>query len=182
MGSACILGARMMVEQNVTLLRAKATDMNVSQSAAPRPLIPAFRPLQDALAPLGEPLVRFATGLFLIPHGAQKLFGWFGGQGIDESGAFFITVYSMPGYLALIAGLIEFFAGLALALGFATRLAAALVAALMLMAVVTVRWGNGFFWTESGFEYPLLWGILALSFVFRGGGRYSLDHALGVEL
>lgn len=171
-----------MVEQNVTLLRAKATDMNVSQPAAPRPLIPAFRPLQDAVAPLGEPLVRLATGLFLMPHGAQKLFGWFGGQGIDESGAFFITVYSMPGYLALIAGLIEFFAGLALALGFATRLAAVLVAALMLMAVVTVRWGNGFFWTESGFEYPLLWGILALSFVFRGGGRYSLDSKLGVEL
>jgi len=156
--------------------------MNVSQPAAPKPLIPAFRPWQDALAPLGEPLVRIAAGLFLLPHGAQKLFGWFGGQGIDESGAFFITVYSMPGYLALIAGLIEFLGGLALALGFATRLAATLITAQMLIAVVTVRWGNGFFWTENGFEYPLLWAILSLSFVFRGGGRYSLDSALGVEL
>lgn len=156
--------------------------MNVSQPAALKPLIPALRPLQDALAPLGEPLVRFATGLFLVPHGAQKLFGWFGGQGVDESGAFFITVYSLPGYLALIAGLVEFLGGLMLAFGFATRLAAGMITVLMALAVIEVRWTNGFFWTESGFEYPLLWGLLALSFVLRGGGRYSLDSALGVEL
>lgn len=168
--------------QTVILFLAKATDMTVSQSAAPKPLIPAFRPLRDVLAPLGEPLVRLTTGLFLMPHGAQKLFGWFGGQGIDESGTFFITVYSMPGYLALIAGLIEFFGGMALAVGFATRLAAALIAAQMLVSIVTVRWYNGFFWTEGGFELALLWAILALSFVFCGGGRYSLDSALGVEL
>ena len=156
--------------------------MDVSQPAVPRPLIPALRPLQNALAPIGEPLVRAATGLFLMPHGAQKLFGWFGGQGVDESGTFFITVYSLPGYLALIAGLIEFFGGLALALGFATRIAAGMIAVMMAVAVIEVRWTNGFFWTESGFEYPLLWGILAFSFLLRGGGRYSLDSALGAEV
>ena len=168
--------------QDVIFLRAKATDMNVSQPAAPKPLIPAFRPLQDALAPLGEPLVRFATGMFLVPHGAQKLFGWFGGQGVDESGAFFITVYSLPGYLALLAGLVEFIAGFALAFGFLTRLAAGMIMVLMAVAVIEVRWSNGFFWTENGFEYPLLWALLAFSFVLRGGGRYSLDAKLGVEL
>lgn len=156
--------------------------MNDSQPASPRPLIPALRPLWDTLAPLGEPLVRLATGLFLMPHGAQKLFGWFGGQGVDESGTFFITVYSMPGYLALIAGLIEFFGGFSLAFGLATRLAAALVTAQMFVAVAAVHWGNGFFWTENGFEYPLLWGVLALSFVLRGGGRYSIDSAVGAEI
>lgn len=156
--------------------------MDVSQSAAPRPLIPAFRPLQDALAPLAEPMVRLATGLFLVPHGMQKLFGWFGGQGFDESGNYFVTVYSLPGYLALIAGLIEFLGGLALAFGFATRLAAGMITVLMVSAVIEVRWANGFFWTDRGFELPLLWALLALSFVIRGGGRYSVDRAMGVEL
>ncbi len=156
--------------------------MTVSQSAATRPIIPAFRPLQDALAPIGEPMVRAVTGLFLMPHGAQKLFGWFGGQGVDETGTFFITAYSLPASLALIVGLIEFFGGLALALGLATRLAAGMVTVMMAVAVIDVHWTHGFFWTESGFEYPLMWGVLAFSFLLRGGGRYSLDSALGAEL
>lgn len=172
----------MVVEPNVTLLRAKATDMDVSQPAAPKPLIPAFRPLQEALAPLGEPLVRFSTGLFLMPHGAQKLFGWFGGQGVDETGTYFVTIYSLPGYLALIAGLVEFFGGLALAFGLVTRLAAAMIVVLMAVAIVEVHWASGFFWNNGGFEYPLLWALIAFSFLLRGGGRYSLDAALGVEL
>jgi putative oxidoreductase len=156
--------------------------MNVSQPAAPKSLVPAFRPLQDALAPLGEPLVRFATGLFLMPHGAQKLFGWFGGQGIDETGTYFVTVYSLPGYLALIAGLVELFGGLALALGLVTRLAAGMIVVLMAVAIIEVHWASGFFWSQGGFEYPLLWALIAFSFLLRGGGRYSLDAALGVEL
>lgn len=156
--------------------------MTVAHPAAPRPLIPAFRPLQDALAPIAEPMVRAATGLFLMPHGAQKLFGWFGGQGVDETGAFFITAYSLPASLALIVGLIEFFGGLALALGLVTRLAAGMVTVMMAVAVIDVHWTHGFFWTQNGFEYPLLWGILAFSFVLRGGGRYSLDSALGAEI
>lgn len=156
--------------------------MEVSQPAAPRPLIPALRPLLDALAPFGEPLVRFAAGLILMPHGAQKLFGWFGGQGVDESGVFFITVYNLPSWLALADGLVEFFAGLALALGLLTRLAAGLIIILMVAMIVEVRWAHGFFWTDGGYEYPLMWCLLAISFLFRGGGRYSLDSAIGVEL
>ncbi len=171
----------MVVERDVTLLLAKATDMDASP-AAPRPLIPAFRPLQEALSPLGEPLVRFSTGLFLMPHGAQKLFGWFGGQGVDETGTYFVTVYSLPGYLALIAGLVEFFGGMALALGLATRLAAGMIVVLMAVAIIEVHWASGFFWSQGGFEYPLLWALIAFSFLLRGGGRYSLDAALGVEL
>ena len=127
-------------------------------------------------------LLRVVVGLTMAAHGAQKLFGWFGGQGVDESGTFFITVYSLPGYLALIAGLIEFFAGLALAFGLATRLAAGMIVVLMAVSVVEVRWANGFFWTENGYELPLLWALFAFSFVLRGGGRYSLDSALGVEI
>jgi len=147
-----------------------------------KPLVPAFRPLQDALSPLAEPMVRIATGLLLMPHGAQKLFGWFGGSGVDASGNFFITVYSLPAYTATIAGLIEFFGGLLLVLGLVTRIAAGFVTGMMAFIVIVVHWPHGFFWYDSGFEYPLLWGILALSFLIRGGGGYSIDRALGVEI
>jgi putative oxidoreductase len=68
-----------------------------------------------------------------------------------------------------------------LALGLLTRPAAALVVAMMAVAVVQVHLANGYFWTDGGFEYPLLWGLIALSFVFRGGGRYSLDAVIGRE-
>jgi putative oxidoreductase len=147
-----------------------------------KPLIPAFRPLQDSLSPLTEPLMRATVGLFLMPHGAQKLFGLFGGYGLEATGQFFASKLGMPPSMALIAGLIEFFGGLALALGLLTRVAAGFITGMMAVAVMQVHLGNGFFWTSGGFEYPLMWGIFSLSFVVRGGGRYSLDNAIGTEI
>ena len=132
--------------------------------------------------PFAEPLVRIATGLFLMPHGAQKLFGWFGGRGVDESGTYFVTVFNLPPGMAMFAGLIEFFGGALLALGLLTRIAAGFIAGMMAFIVLAVHWSNGFFWSDNGFEYPLMWCILALSFLARGGGRYSVDAALGVEI
>ena len=79
-------------------------------------------------------------------------------------------------------GLIEFFGGLALAAGLATRFVAALVFGVMAVAVVFVHLPVGFFWMTGGFEYPLLWGVVALYFVVRGGGRYSLDAVIGREI
>jgi putative oxidoreductase len=149
---------------------------------AAKPLVPAIRPLTEALSPLAEPLVRVTAGLLLVPHGAQKLFGWFGGYGIEATGQFFAAKLGLPASLALVAGLIEVFGGLALAVGFATRAAAALVVGLMFVAVFQVHLGKGFFWTSGGYEYPLFWGLVALSFVIRGGGRLSVDAAIGREL
>lgn len=147
-----------------------------------KPIIPALAPLTQALSPLGEPLVRAAVGLMLMPHGAQKLFGWFGGYGLQATGQFFAAKLGMPPVMALVTGSIEFFGGLALALGFATRAAAALVVGMMTVAVTMVHLPHGYFWTDGGFEYPLMWGIIALSFVLRGGGRYSVDAVIGCEL
>lgn len=84
--------------------------------------------------------------------------------------------------MALVTGVIEFFGGALLAVGLATRAAAALVVGMMAVAILHVHLANGYFWTDRGYEYPLMWGVLALSFVFRGGGRYSLDAAIGREL
>jgi len=156
--------------------------MSIARTASVRPVLPAIAPITDALSPLTDPMLRAAAGLLLVPHGAQKLFGWFGGYGLDATGQFFATKLGLPASFALLAGLIEFLGGIALALGLGTRAVAALVAGLMGVAAFQVHLGNGFFWTDGGYEYPLLWGIVALVFAIRGGGRYSLDHLIGREL
>ena len=156
--------------------------MSVTTISPAKPIVPAFAAITDTLSPLTEPLLRAATGLLLVPHGAQKLFGAFGGYGIDATGQFFATKLGLPASFALLAGVIEVFGGIALALGLATRAVAALVVAMMAVAVVQVHLPAGFFWTSGGYEYPLLWGIVALTFVIRGGGRYSLDAAIGREI
>lgn len=133
------------------------------------------------LEPFGYPLIRIITGLVLMPHGAQKLFGWFGGHGLAGTGQFFEGTLGMsPGFLwALIAGLIEFFGGLALALGLLTR-PVALAVTIFLLVALTVHLPHGFFWSDGGYEYPLLWAVVAFGIFLRGGGGYSLDRKLGL--
>ena len=91
--------------------------MSESRSFTAAPVIPALTPVYRALAPFTDPALRIAAGLFLVPHGAQKLFGWFGGYGVEATGQFFASKLGLPASLALVAGLIEFAGGLALALG-----------------------------------------------------------------
>jgi len=158
------------------------TTLNRTSISGAKPLVPVFATIQNALAPYAEVAVRVATGAFLMPHGAQKLFGLFGGYGPEATGQFFASKLGLPASLAVVTGAIEFFGGLALAVGLLTRPVAALVFGMMAVAVLQVHLANGFFWTDMGYEYPLLWGILALSYVVRGGGRYSLDAAIGREI
>lgn len=159
-----------------------ATTSSTAHYSPAKPLLPFVAPLTAALSPLAEPLVRVVTGLLLVPHGAQKLFGWFGGYGVEATGQFFATKLGLPASLALISGLIEFFGGLMLAAGLLTRPVAALVAGLMAGAILTVHLPAGYFWTDGGYEYPLMWGVVALAFVLRGGGRYSIDALIGREI
>ncbi len=152
----------------------------IQSDPAPTPSIVA--PL-NALSGLAWPLVRVITGLLLIPHGAQKLFGWFGGHGLAGTGQFFESTLGMsPGVLwAGLAGGVEFLGGIALVLGLLTRPAALGVVVLMAVAM-TVHIPQGFFWSDGGYEYPLMWGVLALAIVLRGGGAWSLDAKLGLRL
>lgn len=133
------------------------------------------------IEPYGYPLIRAITGLVLMPHGAQKLFGWFGGYGLEGTGQFFEGTLGMsPGFFwALVAGLVEFFGGLALLLGFLTRPAALAVAVFMGVAL-SIHLGNGFFWTNGGYEYPLLWGVVAFGIFLRGGDNLSIDSKLNL--
>lgn len=145
----------------------------------PRRFIPALSPLYDSLAAYSYPLIRVAAGLMLVPHGWGKLFE----GGIPGTAQGMASLGLEPAYVfAVYIGLLEFFGGLLLAVGFLTRLAAILVAGFMAVAAFYVHWPNGFFWTDHGFEYPLFWGLVALAIFFRGGGRLSVDRALGWEL
>lgn len=156
--------------------------MSATTSPQIKPIVPFFASIENALNPIAEPMVRVITGALLLPHGAQKLFGLFGGYGVEATGQFFASKLGLPASFALLAGLIEFFGGLFLIVGFATRLVSAMVFALMAVAVVTVHLNLGFFASAGGYEYPLLWGIVALSFAIRGGGRYSVDALIGYEI
>ncbi|GAB3438505.1 DoxX family protein [Insolitispirillum peregrinum] len=161
-------------------------DTAYPSDAAPaiRPLIPAVAGFERLVAPIGEPMLRIAAGLMLMPHGAQKLFGWFGGYGLQGTGQFFATKLGLePGVLmAGMAGSVEFFGGLLLALGLLTRPAAVAVAFMMLIAISTAHWSAGFFNTNGGYEFALLWGLVAVSFALRGGGRFSVDALIGREI
>ena len=138
---------------------------------------------RDGIESLAFPLVRIVAGALLIPHGAQKLFGWFGGYGLTATGQFFGEKLGMhPGLVfAFLAGFVEFFGGLALVAGLLTRTAAVGVAILMAVAL-SIHVGNGFFWTGGGLEYPLMWGLVAIAIAIHGGGRYSLDDKLGLRI
>jgi putative oxidoreductase len=132
---------------------------------------------------IGLLVLRLVVGLGLAAHGAQKLFGAFGGAGIDGTGAVFEQVGLRPGRLhALVAGVAEFGGGLLIAVGLVTPFAAAAVIAVQTAAVLTVHWRNGFFATNNGFEYNLTLIAAAFALAGVGAGRWSLDHAIGLDL
>lgn len=157
--------------------------MNTTVQHVPDSTTPSLLAPLDRLAVFGWPMVRIVTGLMLIPHGAQKLFGWFGGHGLSGTGAFFESSLGMsPGvFWAGMAGGIEVLGGLALVFGLLTRPAALAVAGLLFVAM-TVHIPQGFFWNNGGIEYPLMWAILALAIFVRGGGAYSLDARFGIRI
>ncbi len=158
-----------------------ATDATNTTTSGPFGL-PTLEGLVGRFSDVGDLATRVAAGAFLMPHGAQKLFGWFGGYGLEATCQFFQSQLGFSnGYLAALgAGSVEFFAGLALALGLFTR-TAAIVITVMLLVASTVHFGAGFFWTAGGWEYPILWAIVAASFAAKGGGRYSLDQKFGIK-
>ncbi|MXS86484.1 DoxX family protein [Nitrosomonas sp. HPC101] len=124
-------------------------------------------------------LLRVTTGGTFMAHGAQKLFGWFGGHGLEATGQWMSSIGLDPGFLmAFLAGAGEFFGGLALLLGILTRPAALGTALIMLVAMFAVHWTNGFFITNSGYEYAFTLMMISICILLHGAGKYSLDHTL----
>ncbi|HZF88754.1 DoxX family protein [Streptomyces sp.] len=128
---------------------------------------------------LGLLLLRLGAGGVLVAHGTQKLFGWFGGHGIEGTGQFMESVGYRPGKAsATAAGIAETGGGTLLALGLATPAAGAAAAGAMAGAAA-VHAPNGFFNQEGGYEYAATLGLAAIGLAVTGPGRLSLDHALG---
>lgn len=128
-------------------------------------------------------LLRVVLGLTLAAHGAQKLFGWFGGYGLEGTGGFLESIGFRPGrWNALMAGATEAGGGLLLALGLLTPVAAASILSVMIVAAASVHLAKGFFASNGGYEYTLVLGLAALSIAFTGPGAWSLDAALGLHL
>jgi len=126
-------------------------------------------------------IARIALGLGLAAHGAQKLFGWFGGHGLAGTGGFFESLGFHPGRtFAAAAGFSEFAGGLLVALGFLGPIGPALMIAPMLVASLTVHRGKGFFNSGGGFELPFVYAAGALAFAIIGFGALSLDAQLGL--
>lgn len=122
-------------------------------------------------------LLRVVVGLAFIGHGTQKLFGWFGGHGPKGTGAFFSSQgYRVGTLMAVGAGLCEAGGGVLLALGFATPLAAVLLAIVMMNAIASVTFKRAFMF---GSELEIVYLTIAVSLAATGPGRFSLDRAIG---
>lgn len=166
------------------------TATSPSQSVRPGAARSSF--LRDALtrvvATPRDPialLLRLTLGLVMFPHGAQKVFGWFGGYGIEGTMGYFTGSLGIPALFAGLAIAAEFLGSLGLIAGLFTRVAAFGILSVMTVAAITVHAQIGFFMNWSGtqagegFEFHVLAGALALALVVRGGGALSLDRLIG---
>jgi putative oxidoreductase len=128
---------------------------------------------------IGLLIIRLVIGILFIGHGAQKLFGSFGGYGLKGTGGWLESIGIKPGVtMALVAGLAELIGGILFAVGLLTPVAGILIAATMLVAIVKVHGPNGLWVTSNGYEYNLTLLAVAIGVALIGPGQYALDAFL----
>jgi putative oxidoreductase len=123
--------------------------------------------------------VRIGAGVIFTAHGAQKLFGWFGGYGLEGTAGWMESIGLAPGTLmAALAGGAEFFGGLLLIAGLLVRPTAVVLAVTMLVAIITVHLQNGLFMSNGGYEFGLALLVISMGLAIRGAGSLSIDNLL----
>lgn len=128
-------------------------------------------------------VLRVPVGIILSAHGAQKLFAWFGGYGLEGTGQWMESIGLAPGFLmALLAGSAEFFGGLALIAGLLTRPAALVSAFTMVIAISSVHAPNGLFMSNNGYEFALALLAATTALTIQGGGKLSIDTLISNKL
>jgi putative oxidoreductase len=144
-----------------------------------RLLFPGLACLYQRFSPYSYALMRFAAGAVLVPHGIQKIVNN-SAEGLSKA----ISAHDLPFPLALayLAIFAESVGAACLALGLFTRLAALVLWIEMSVILVVFQWQFGYFWTNRGIEYALLWWLLYVAIFFKGGGRYSIDRKLAWEI
>jgi putative oxidoreductase len=126
-------------------------------------------------------VLRVVLGMVIFAHGAQKLFGWFGGDGFSGTMGFFTNVMHLPWLIAFLVIIGESLGSLALIAGLLTRFTAASFIVIMLGAIATSHWPQGFFMNwfgkqqGEGFEYHLLVIGMSAALLIAGGGKWSID-------
>jgi Predicted membrane protein len=124
-------------------------------------------------------IIRVIIGLLMIGHGAQKLFGWFGGYGLKGTGGWLESIGMKPGVLmAAVAGLSEVAGGLLFGAGLWVEVGAALLILTMIIAIAKVHGANGLWVTQNGYEYNLVLIAVLLGVAFTGAGEFSIDALL----
>ncbi|KIQ00797.1 MULTISPECIES: DoxX family protein [Pseudomonas] len=142
-------------------------------------MIALIKSLAATRAGYGLTILRVLVGITFVAHGAQKLFGWFGGYGLAGVAQWMESIGLAPGYLmALMAGSAEFFGGLALIIGLLVRPAAAVLTFTLLVAIFSVHIGNGFFMSDNGYEFALALMAATLALLIEGAGRLSVDKRI----
>jgi putative oxidoreductase len=123
--------------------------------------------------------LRIPAAIIFIAHGAQKLFAWFGGYGLEGTGQWMASIGLEPGYqMALLAGSAEFFGGIALLIGLMVRPAALMLAVTMLVAIFSVHFVNGLFMSANGYEFALALLAISVALLISGAGKFSVDKLL----
>jgi putative oxidoreductase len=144
----------------------------------PKLIFPALGDLYQRFSPYSYSLMRFATGAILVPHGVVKILNTPIAKFAPNIAAKGLPFAEALAYLTYFA---ESVAAVCLAIGLFTRIAAAVIGIEMLVIVVLFQWQFGYFWTNRGYEFALLWLLLCIAIFFKGGGRYSIDRLIGKE-